>query len=670
MTGTPPSSERRHDLDGLRGVAVLLVVCFHAGFPVLRGAFVAVDVFFVLSGFFLATMLAKKLALDEQIRAADVIARRVWRLLPAMLAMLTVTLATVMVFYAPIDRGDAASNVGVAALFLSNVVFAARGVNYFSSAENPALHTWTLGVEIQLVVVTAVLVTLLSRYGAKRAGDELGPARRMTIVNTVIIGLAVAAVASFAASVLISGSSPMWAYFGPHTRLWSFCAGAILGFVAGGGQSVAGSSASRVTMMQFAGLALILVPAFVYDRTMPYPGAIALLPVAGTLLLIAGGTIATTTVAGQALAWSGLASLGRVSYGWYLWHWPLMVLAATLFPSITPWGRFAWGCAGLGVAFLSTRYVERSAAKKFDTAFRVRAIRHALGACAVVFVIAQVAARMNGADNARQRAFAAARNDRMDHSCWARSAETRVDVDCAFGDASATTRIALLGDSHAEHWLGGLDAAGKERGWRIDAHVMGGCPVSDFSGTTSGAASRRYGECNRYREAMLTKIVAERPDAVMLSSFDYYIETKDGERIDRQVSEKVWTDGLRRTYSRLSAAGIPVIVIRGTPKVPFDVPSCLSRREARMMFATDCTYRPDREFISRARRAQDIAAQGLNVRFIDMNDQICASDRCAVERNGMVMFTDDNHLTRRFSQSTAPVLGARVSSARAPFSAR
>jgi hypothetical protein len=126
------------------------------------------------------------------------------------------------------------------------------------------------------------------------------------------------------------------------------------------------------------------------------------------------------------------------------------------------------------------------------------------------------------------------------------------------------------------------------------------------------------------------------------------------------VSPEVWQRGLRRTYQRLAEAGIPTIVMRGTPRTPFDVPACLSRRAASLPFSRDCTYLLDRAFIAEARRAQDAAARGLPVRFIDMNDQVCAQSPCPTVQRGIVMFTDDNHLTASFTRSLAPVLGARL----------
>jgi hypothetical protein len=258
--------------------------------------------------------------------------------------------------------------------------------------------------------------------------------------------------------------------------------------------------------------------------------------------------------------------------------------------------------------------------------------------------------------------FAAARNDRMDHECWAGSAKDLTRGECAFGDTRSPATVALLGDSHAEHWLGGLDRAGKTHGWRIESHVMGGCPVADFSGLTSRSAARRYRECNGYRDAAIAHIIAQRPAAVILSNFDSYIDAGDGRLAEYRVSADAWTRGLRRTYARFSNAGIPVIVIRGTPLVPFNVPSCLSRRAAQLPYASDCTFIPDRSFMARAQLAQDVAARGLNVRFVDMNDQVCEA-RCTTMRGDLVKFTDDNHLTASFSRSLAGALGNRLGEA-------
>jgi hypothetical protein len=399
---------------------------------------------------------------------------------------------------------------------------------------------------------------------------------------------------------------------------------------------------------------------------MPYPGVITLAPVGGTLFLLAGGTIATETIIGRVLGSSLLTWLGRVSYPWYLWHWPLMVLGGVLVPGIGAWGRLMCGLLGLALAVLTQQYIERPVNK--NVLPRVRSSLPMAAAIGVSLVL-MLAGWGMASHTERYVAgtvhatYAAAREDRMDHSCWARSSTSVKPQSCGFGALQSATTLALLGDSHAEHWLGGLEQAGREHGWRIQVNVMGGCPVSDFSTLISGSAARRYQQCSAYREAMLSRIVKAKPRAVILSSFDAYMSIDGEYEHESQVAEEAWTEGLRRTYSRFDEAGIPVIVIRGTPRVPFDVPSCLSRKADRMFMATDCTYSLDRAFVVRARNAQDVAARGLNVKFVDMMDQVCGGTSCSTERGGIVMFTDNNHLTASYARSLAPVLGERLQAA-------
>ena len=653
--------ERRLDLDGLRGLAVLLVVGFHAGVPWLRGAFVAVDVFFVLSGFFLATTLTRLLATGEPVRPAEVVARRVWRLLPALVVVLLATLASTLL-YAPIDRAAVAGRVVPVSAFAGNLAFAAEGVNYFRAGENPLLHTWMLGVELQLALLFPVLVMLLAAWGSARAGTETGAERRGIVLRTVLLGVAAAAALSFALSVAINDDAPMWAYFGPHTRLWAFGAGALMAFLTGGGQSAVGGSSRRIGAVQLAGLGLLLVPSLLYDPSLDYPGVVALAPVGGTLCLLASGGLGTATLPGSLLASRPLLGLGVLSYAWYLWHWPLMVLGGVLMPGIGPAGRLAWGFAGLFAALLTHRLIERPAhAALVPRLLAGRPLLAAVAVCGALAFLATAAASRSDrfVEQSVHRRYAAARSDYLAHDCWGR-AERAAHAGCGFGATESATTIALLGDSHASHWLGGLERAGEAQGWRIEPYVMGACPVADLRGLIGGAAARLYRRCADFQQATLGRLAAARPRAVILSNSDYYLKGGSGGMGGLGLSEAIWTEGLRRTYAAFDRLEIAVIVIRGTPWVPFDVPSCLSRRAARLPFATDCRFEPDRAFLARARRAQDRAARGLNVRFVDMGDQVCKTGRCETERGGMVLFSDDNHLTRRFSQALGAVLGERL----------
>ncbi len=663
MTGT-----RRLDLDGLRGLAVLLVVGFHAGVAALRGAFVAVDVFFVLSGFFLATSLTQYLVTGEEIRPVELLARRVWRLLPVLVLVLLGTLATTLL-YAPIDRAAVAEHMVPVSAFAGNLAFAADGVNYFRAGENPLLHTWTLGVELQLALLFPVLVMAFAALGERRAGDAIGTARREIVMRTVMIGLLLAGIASFTLAVIINETAPMWAYFGPHTRLWSFSAGALMAFLTGGGQSVVGGSPLRLTMLQVAGLALLLLPALFYESTLAYPGVVALAPVGGTLFLLAGGAVATSALPGRVLASAPLAGLGRLSYAWYLWHWPLMVLGAVLIPDLGTGGKLAWGLAGLLAAFVTHRVLERPTSVALVNG--VIAGRPVMTAASVSLGLAVMAAGAAWSSTRHvtqsvHSRFQAAREDHIAHACWGgRKSGPPSRAACAFGDVTSSTTIALLGDSHASHWLGGLDVAGKAHGWKIDAHVMGACPVADLRGLVDGAAARMFERCGEFQEETMRRLAATTPRAVLLSNADYYINPPSSWGAQAGLPVSVWVEALRRTYTRINRMGIEVIVMRGLPWVPFDVPSCLSRRAAKLPFAQECAFVPDRAFMAQAQLAQEKAATGLRVRFIDMNDFVCGAGpgSCATERDGTILYTDDNHISFSLSHSLGEPLGDRLATA-------
>jgi hypothetical protein len=358
-------------------------------------------------------------------------------------------------------------------------------------------------------------------------------------------------------------------------------------------------------------------------------------------------------------------ALGRISFAWYLWHWPLMVLGGVMVPNIGVGGKLVLGLAGLLAAWLTHRLLERPAATALLTrATTGRPILAAAGVSAMLAILAAGAAWRSEryVDQSVHRRYQAARDDQLGHDCWERSPLESSRRGCAFGDRASASTLALLGDSHASHWLGGLELAGRAHGWRIETYVKGACPVADLRGLLGGAAARLYRDCAGFQEETWRRLAAERPRAVILSNSDNYMQDRKGLMHVPGLPESVWTEALRRTYARLDSLGIEVIVFRALPWVPFDVPSCLSRRAARLPLATDCVFTPDRAFIAKGRRAQDRAAQGIPVRFVDMNDRLCgvAAGACATERDGMVLYTDDNHIARSFSRSMGPELGVRL----------
>jgi len=656
-------SSFRPDIEGLRGVAILLVVLFHAGVPALAGGFVGVDVFFVLSGYFITGLLVSEWSRSGELNLGEFYGRRALRLLPPLLLVLLATLVAVMWLYAPIDRPAITSDARSVALYAGNYAFARGAVDYFGAGANPLLHTWSLAVEEQFYLVWPLVFLLVSLLAGtrRRTGTSDDPTRPL------LASLALLGVLSFVASVWLTRVSQPWAFFGMPTRIWEFALGGALAVLWTRAEQSAEShieSANGGLFLQVGALVALALAVAAYDRITPYPGVAAAVPALAAVALLVGGRLAPDSVISRVLSALPLRWLGRLSYAWYLWHWPLVGVGAVISRDIGIGGRLAWSGVALVLAWSTHRFIEKPAregglSRMSASSVATLALFASLGAALLAHGAMRAAERQVARPD--QRTFAAARADRMQHPCWANTVEDAT-LPCVLGDAGSPRTIALLGDSHAEHWLGALDRAGRERGWKIDVMVKGGCPVAELPELVNVRLKRQYFECTRYREAMIRRIISLRPSAVILSSWDHYV-SPGGDAEDWQVSPGMWQRGLHRTYARLTAAGLRVLVIRGTPRTWFDVPACLSRRAARLPFADECTYRRDRALNGAALAAQSAAARGLPVRFVDMNDQICSSARCDVMRNGLVIFTDDNHLTASFSRSLAPVFGDRVATA-------
>jgi len=318
----------------------------------------------------------------------------------------------------------------------------------------------------------------------------------------------------------------------------------------------------------------------------------------------------------------------------------------------------------LGLATLTQRFVEEPLRRKGSrTNVAPLSAGWTVAATCVALLIAHgvLGAARARASTPAQRPFLAARADGMQHDCWGSLLENAT-APCIFGDVNATTSVALLGDSHAEHWLPAVDRIGRARHWKVYAMVKPACPVPDMPELVSARLKRSYVECTDWRRSMLQRIVAIHPDAVILSSYDHYMPA-DGSASAWQVTPELWRRGLRRTYALLSGAGLNTVVIRGTPQPDFDVPACLSRRASRAPFQfRDCDYALGESLSPVAIAAQNDAARGLSgIAFVDMNDQFCARNgHCAPVQRGAIVFRDDDHITATFSRATAPVLGDRI----------
>ncbi|HEX3448485.1 MAG TPA: acyltransferase [Isosphaeraceae bacterium] len=314
--GTAPGDRKfRPDVEGLRAVAIGLVVLFHAGVPGITGGFVGVDVFFVISGFVITGVLLRERAGSGRNSILAFYGRRARRIIPAATLVIVVTVLATYHWLGFILGGNAARDGRAAATFWVNFHFIATGTNYWTSQlpPSPLQNFWSLSVEEQFYVV----------YPALFIAAAVIAVRRLHFHHRINMILGAGIVVSFLWSILQTSSNATAAYFSPFTRAWELALGALVAANAGFLASVP----QRVSaMLGWAGFGGILLTAFVYTSATPYPGYAAALPVVSTAAVIAGGTAGVTFGAETVLGLPPFQWLGKVSYSFYLWHWPLLVI--------------------------------------------------------------------------------------------------------------------------------------------------------------------------------------------------------------------------------------------------------------------------------------------------------------------------------------------------------
>ena len=308
-TSTSSSAGFRPDVEGLRGLAVLVVVLFHAGLAGMGGGFVGVDVFFVISGFLITGLLVREHGRTGRISLLRFYARRVRRLLPAATVVLVATLIAALILMSPLDRSTVSLDAVASALSVGNVRFAAAAGDYFTSlaAPSPFLHFWSLAVEEQFYLVWPALILLVARGVHAR--------------RRIMVTLAVVVIASFAANLFLTDAAANWAFYSLPTRAWELGLG---GLLAVGATSIARIPSNLVGLAGWLGLGAVVAAVMTFDSGLAYPGVAALLPAAGAVSLLASGTSAIGP--GRLMSVGPLRFLGRISYSLYLVHWPVLIL--------------------------------------------------------------------------------------------------------------------------------------------------------------------------------------------------------------------------------------------------------------------------------------------------------------------------------------------------------
>lgn len=635
----------RADIEGLRAIAVLFVMAFHARMLGCTGGFIGVDLFFVLSGYLITEILLREAEQTGSVALGAFYARRIRRLLPACTAMVLATGIASFFILPPLEQAAVSRSVLATSAYLSNVYFYYLRSDYFASdlSNNPLLHTWSLGVEEQFYFIWPLLIFGLSRFKGRR---------RAACVLLGIIGLL-----SFATSVWLMQRNQPAAFFLMPPRAWEFAIGGLASQIP---TKWLQDRLPLVRLLGWSGLIAISVSAFA-TSPISFPGWKALLPVCGAAAVLIGGAVQDARGVGRILSLGLLSYLGQRSYALYLWHWPMLVLLSIFNDPLPLTLRILCLLGSLLIADFSYRFVENPI--RFSAYLQPRTMLCA-GIALVVMVLgfsSSLAWRHWAVNTESYRRFSGSIADLpadVAQGCL-NDTGNAVPHPCFFGSTAPSKTVALMGDSHMEQWLPAFQQIAASRGWRIILYVKSACPALDISvAPLHGGSEDR--SCVLWRQQTIREMEAQRPDAVILSNASWYTEI-DQPTIKQSPAE--WSTGASKTFSELHHDGLQVIFLRDTPFAGYEVGQCLSR--AAWNKRVSCPVLERGTALDNAMyRAQQDGAKGIpQVRFVDMSDWICGTQECPLTRDGTIVYRDKTHMTATFARGLSTDLYQQLVSA-------
>ncbi|NYD56135.1 peptidoglycan/LPS O-acetylase OafA/YrhL [Nocardioides marinisabuli] len=683
-------SRHRADVQGLRALAVVLVIAAHAGVPFLDGGFVGVDVFFVISGFLITGLLVREVEAEGRLSLAGFWSRRARRILPAATLVLVVTLAAALVWLPLVNARDLVDDAVWSGLFAANLHFAGEGVSYFAEGTGPSplQHYWSLAVEEQFYVVWPLLVLALAAL-AGRAGRPGLTRRALLVVLVVVSG------ASLAWSLVSTAADPAAAYFSTPARVWELGVGAVLALVLP-------RLAPRVPrllswLLALAGLGAIGVASVALSPATPFPGAAALLPVLGAAALVAAGS----TSAGHPAPVRWLLTcrparvLGDWSFSLYLWHWPALVITEQhLGRALTVTERLVTVLVVLNLAALTYRFVE-TPFRSGRLSVRLPSPRPlVLYPASLVLVVGAASGSWHytewrggeGGDNpaiqvqgerdhhdetvalvkasvrAARQEVAIPSNltpDLLDlRQSIADVGECDYENDvrrlCVRGDATGDRTVVVIGDSHARAWIPAMERITLDSGWRAFYLVKPQCPAGHVS-VAPLKESVVFTGCDEFQDWVTDQVAALSPDLVVVSSSPpvngVWVEGRRVLTIEKIAPEL--ERGYDELFDELRDHAGRVVVIKDVPKSATDPGECLTSATPSL---GSCMFEP----VERSTILGDIVVKSALLAGADVVDPtpwLCFEGDCPVVVGGTLTYRDTDHLTTEYAAGLAGSLG-------------
>jgi peptidoglycan/LPS O-acetylase OafA/YrhL len=671
-------SEKRLDIQGLRALAVMLVVITHVWPGRLSGGYVGVDVFFVISGYLITAHLLREVDLTGRVSLLRFWARRIRRLLPAAFAVILFCLVAAILVLPATAWPQTLREALASAFYVENWSLAVDSVDYMA-AENDATmlqHFWSLSVEEQFYILWPLLILGVLWVGGilLRQRDAMTVSRRRWIIAGALV---VVALASFATSVVWTDLSQSSAYFSTATRAWEFALGGLLSFI----PVAASIGSARVRQVlhlaaSWGGLALIAYAALRFDAKTEFPGAAAAIPVLGTALVIWAGDSAHRWSPAFASRFGPVQFIGDISYSVYLWHWPFVVLYLLLRGNeIGLVGGMLVIAASIAVGALSKTFIEDPFRR---STFWSKRVKRSFG-----FAVAGVAvtAMVTGAAFAGMSAMVASASE--PHAPWASVAELQGEVtrtlsldrfplpdqpagpqaqvdewriddcvsvrgedkrqSCVYGDPESPRRMVVVGDSFGTSLLPALRGAfGAD--YRIEPLTLGQCSPAEVD-THSWGSSKVSEGCLAHRADTLKRVSADKPDLIVIVDATESTLARVLGASTATARADLYIDGTAATYAAYAELGVPTVVIESAPKA-----NCAPKNS----FTAPRACKPTRtvESVIQVQARKQEAARAAGLGFVNLTSWLCSPDGVCPDQIGhMLTRADGAHLTQTFSAS-------------------
>ena len=679
-TGGASPKGYRPDIEGMRAIAILLVLLYHAGLPFLPGGFIGVDVFFVISGFLITGLLIRELETHGKVSLSRFYARRAKRLLPATGVVLIATAILTWWSHSVVEWRTFGFDIVGSALYVVNWVLAGRAVDYLAEdvGVSPVQHFWSLAVEEQFYIVWPLLLVAVGWWVARRRGARLRA--------VMLVGILLVIIPSFLWSLYMTGANPERAFFVTTTRLWELGIGAFIAI----GSAVWTKVPRTVSIpLGWVGLVAVVLGGFVITSGTPWPGYAALLPTLGAAAVIVAGYTAGAAGPAAVLARWPMVWVGGLSYSLYLWHWPLLVSAEARWDGLSVLTGLGVAAFSVVPAYLSLRFVENpirfssklsasnplslSVGANFSAVGVVAGLVLALAVPASTGTAGQdddapgAAALTQGETDSGARPGTVASLEEVEgfsppvteavedlppepeeEGCQVDQVSPE-PIECEYGDPDGDTEIVVVGDSKILQWQTVLDEIAQDEGWKVTSYTKSACA---FSSGMQMAKGEPYTSCAEWNDEVMDLAIEQDPDLVLTES--RINEALEDRSDPDSLSTDAMTKGVTEAWDELADHDIPVVGILDNPIPDQSIYECVGDN---MDDLAECAFDREEGIESSSAPAFQAAAKEVSgTRLVDIRDVICPEAECVPVIGDVLVYRQTSHITDTYAKTAKPAL--------------